>query len=458
MALVASGLSVVVPQLTAPAAQAVQSPTSCNSTVALQDGGFEQPVIPPNSFKILNEADVPGWNTDAPDKQMELWSDGYDGARSDTGNQFAELNANVSSTLYQDIATTPGQVLGWSLAHRGRLGDDTMAVFIGSPTGTLEQSGPALTDSRFVWGHYTGTYTVPAGQTTTRFAFRAISSAGGDTSYGNFLDSINFGTGPCVLTDKSVQNLSGDSPARVGDVLRYTVRASNQGGTPALLSELTDRLDPGLDYVPGSLRIVQGQGAGALTDGAGDDRGEYTAADRTVHFRLGAGGSATAGGEVQAGTTPTVTFDARVNRTAAAGAVSNEAVVAYSNQFNSVRSTSTSQTVTTAVDRAADLAIAKRIDTSPVVAGRPVSWTLTASNSGPHTGTGVRVTDALPAGVTGVTAAGPGATCTTTGGAVDCTLPDLAVGASSTITVSGTVAPSTAAGSGLTNTATIGGT
>lgn len=53
-----------------------------------------------------------------------------------------------------------------------------MRVVIGSPTGTLVQSGPNLSDGSAAWGSHTGTYTVPAGQTVTRFGFQAVSSAG----------------------------------------------------------------------------------------------------------------------------------------------------------------------------------------------------------------------------------------------------------------------------------------
>lgn len=46
------------------------------------------------------------------------------------------------------------------------------------------------------WRQYSGTYLVPAGQTTTRFSFQAVSSAGGGAS-GNFLDGVLFQTPPC---------------------------------------------------------------------------------------------------------------------------------------------------------------------------------------------------------------------------------------------------------------------
>ena len=47
------------------------------------------------------------------------------------GEQFAELNADQESSLYQIVTTDPGKMYKWSLSHRGRDGLDTMALVIG---------------------------------------------------------------------------------------------------------------------------------------------------------------------------------------------------------------------------------------------------------------------------------------------------------------------------------------
>lgn len=47
------------------------------------------------------------------------------------GKQFAELNADQESSLYQIVTTDPGKMYKWSLSHRGRSGLDTMALIIG---------------------------------------------------------------------------------------------------------------------------------------------------------------------------------------------------------------------------------------------------------------------------------------------------------------------------------------
>jgi hypothetical protein len=70
------------------------------------------------------------------------------------------------------------------------IGDATTAD-VNSDTGWNFFS-PDLTDPNTTWGAHTGSYVVPAGQTCTRFGFRAVSSAGGDQSFGNFLDAVSF--------------------------------------------------------------------------------------------------------------------------------------------------------------------------------------------------------------------------------------------------------------------------
>ncbi|MFF5624851.1 DUF6923 family protein [Microbacterium sp. NPDC012755] len=87
-----------------------------------------------------------------------------------------------------------------------------------------------------------------------------------------------------------------------------------------------------------------------------------------------------------------------------------------------------------------DLGIVK---TGPAVytAGAAITYTLTVTNNGPGVSSGYQVTDTLPAGITG--ASSPTAGCTVVTGVLRCALAGLAVGATRTITVNGTVAAST---------------
>lgn len=330
----------------ASAVSAAQNPTSCSAVTAVVNGGFESPAMTPGAWGSFADADVPGWQTTAPDGMFEYWGDGYNGVDAAEGTAFAELNANAVSTLYQDVPTTPGATLMWSLQHRGRLGVDTLRVLIGDPAGPLSQSGPDLSDGELAWGAHSGSYVVPAGQTTTRFAFESVDAAGGDPTFGNFLDAVSFGTSPCLIVSKTVRTLSGSASAGSGDTVRYTVTVTNRGGVDARLTEVTDTLPAGIAYVPGSLVVTAGPGAGGLTDAAGDDPGEYDDATRQLTVRLGIGADALAGGSVPAGTSVRFRFDVDPLTTVTPQTIANTAEASYVDPITASALTSTSQTAT----------------------------------------------------------------------------------------------------------------
>ncbi|GGO62179.1 Ig-like domain-containing protein [Nonomuraea cavernae] len=172
--------------------------------VNLINGSFETPPVATVDWNIPDASTDPsvGWHTTATDNKLEIWRSGAPAA---DGQQYAELNANEVSTLYQDVPTVPGTPMTWSLYHRGRLGADVMRVLIGAPGSTVAQvptgaSSPDLSDDNTAWGYYTGVYVVPPGQTTTRFAFESVSAAGGSPTAGNFLDGVTFSTPPCPDT------------------------------------------------------------------------------------------------------------------------------------------------------------------------------------------------------------------------------------------------------------------
>lgn len=133
--------------------------------------------------------------------------------------QMGELCASQKGTaIYQDIATTPGTLYRIELDHasRYRIHLDQMQVMVGAPgheqpvemTRTSsnkygdkigEKSTTIATHSTNPFGnqsskddfsHYVGYYTIPAGQSVTRFTFRQVS--GVNTTSGNLLDNIVF--------------------------------------------------------------------------------------------------------------------------------------------------------------------------------------------------------------------------------------------------------------------------
>jgi hypothetical protein len=166
---------------------------------ALQNGGFEVPPVPANTYALFDAVDVPPWQTTDSAGQIEIWGDGFLGVPAAEGSSFAEINANSAGTLYQDVVSTPGESMTWTLRHHGREGDDVMRVLIGNATTADVASdtgwdyfSPDLTDGVNAWGSHTAQYVVPAGQTCTRFGFRAISTGSGNDSVGNLLDDVRF--------------------------------------------------------------------------------------------------------------------------------------------------------------------------------------------------------------------------------------------------------------------------
>lgn len=154
--------------------------------------------------------------------------------------QMGELCASQKDTaIYQDIATTPGTLYRIELDHtsRYRIHLDQMQVMVGAPgheqpvemTRTSsnkygdkigEKSTTIATHSTNPFGnqsskddfsHYVGYYTIPAGQSVTRFTFRQVS--GVNTTSGNLLDNIVFTKAYKLSYDKNSSDATGSVPS-----------------------------------------------------------------------------------------------------------------------------------------------------------------------------------------------------------------------------------------------------
>ena len=112
----------------------------------------------------------------------------------------------------------------------------------------------------------------------------------------------------------------------VGDVLQYTITVTNSGNDDSVNTVVNDPLPAGASFVPGSLQITTGPGAGPKTDAADNDGAEYDAGKNAVVFRVGTGANGTTGGQVAAGQSTTVTFQVKINA-GASGTIANQATV-----------------------------------------------------------------------------------------------------------------------------------
>lgn len=141
-------------------------------------------------FGFFKESLVSCWNTTASDKLIEIWGSGFGGVPAYSGNQFAELNANMVSTLYQNFTAGLGGEVEVSFAHRGRAGVDVLTVEVGPIGGPYDNLGLFSADNK-KWEYRTVRYKFPAsGQSDFTIRFRSVSAAGGAT-VGNFLDAIS---------------------------------------------------------------------------------------------------------------------------------------------------------------------------------------------------------------------------------------------------------------------------
>lgn len=161
----------------------------------LINGGFEQPIVPSNlSWASIDESLVPGWETTATDNKIEIQTPRLFHAGALGTDQYAELNANQVSSLYQDVETTSGTTMFWRFFHRGRQGVDTMRLSIIDLTTNSTLFSQIYNTGNTAWVEYQGTTVATGG--TTRWQFDSVAAAGGNPSIGNFLDEVYFAEKP----------------------------------------------------------------------------------------------------------------------------------------------------------------------------------------------------------------------------------------------------------------------
>ena len=176
--------------------------------------------------------------------------------------QMGELCASQKGTaIYQDIATTPGTLYRIELDHASRYSIhlDQMQVMVGAPgheqpvemTRTSsnkygdkigEKSTTIATHSTNPFGnqsskddfsHYVGYYTIPAGQSVTRFTFRQVS--GVNTTSGNLLDNIVFTQAYKLDYDRNSDEATGQTPNDTATV--KPAKTSATGGVKTVADE-----------------------------------------------------------------------------------------------------------------------------------------------------------------------------------------------------------------------------
>ena len=229
--------------------------TNTNYNKSVLNGSFERPQNDNDRSATQYDQGYTGleWRTTATDNKIEIvrltnqtrnsWRRNYSYSQYSygsgwsyidvwpvDGNQYAEINAEQDSALYQSVLTVPGTTMNWQLYHAQRPGswnskigrdEDTMYLCIVSDTQAMQYFSNTESlrshvkqmlgnkavyneDGLYIqkisdgttWGKYTGTYTVPEGQYLTRFFFLSEEYTGGglagNPTLGNFLDNVWF--------------------------------------------------------------------------------------------------------------------------------------------------------------------------------------------------------------------------------------------------------------------------
>jgi uncharacterized repeat protein (TIGR01451 family) len=120
---------------------------------------------------------------------------------------------------------------------------------------------------------------------------------------------------PIIKIVKTVSDANNNKVAESGETLTYKLKGKNIGLGNANAVVLTDSIPGTMTYVPNSLVVNYSPGisTGVKTDSPADDIAEYSAATKTVKFRLGNGATATSGGFLALADSFEVQFQVRVN-------------------------------------------------------------------------------------------------------------------------------------------------
>ena len=173
------------------------------------------------------------------------------------------------------------------------------------------------------------------------------------------------------MADLSVTKTVSDATPNVGDQITFTVTLSNQGADTATGVQVTDLLPAGLTFV-----------SATPSQGSYDNvSGMWTV------------------GTVSPGVPQTLSITATVVSPAAqtnTGTISGADQVDPNTGNNTASATETPQQ--------ADLSVSKTVSDATPNVGDQITFTVTLSNQGADTATGVQVTDLLPAGLTFVSA------------------------------------------------------
>jgi len=232
--------------------------------------------------------------------------------------------------------------------------------------------------------------------------------------------------------DLSIDVVDAPDPAASGSPLTYSLTIANGGVITATGVTVTQTLPDHANFVSAN----SAQGTCSYTSGAGGQGGSVSCALGT----LGGGMSTT----ISIVVVPTD-----------GGTYSSTAVVSsVEGDSNLANNSATALTTVGAAPGSVDLSVTMTDSPDPATAGAPLTYAVTVSNNSASASSNVTLSDALPAGVSFVSATASQGVCAESAGVVNCNLGAMAGSASATASI---VVQTSAAGN-VSNSVTVSAT
>jgi uncharacterized repeat protein (TIGR01451 family) len=242
--------------------------------------------------------------------------------------------------------------------------------------------------------------------------------------------------------DLGVSKTDGLTNATPGTEITYTITVSNAGPSTATNAAIVDNVPTSFTGVTWTCATT-GAGASCATPS-------------------GAGNAINTTATLPKSTTATITVKGTLDPATASGTqLKNIATATPIANVTDTNTTNNEGSDTDTVTPSVDLSIVKTASSAKVIPGSNITYTITVSNAGPSTATAAKITDNVPAPLTGVSwtcVAVAGSSCSAANGSAPTNAIDLPItvapGGSVTLTIVATV-PSTTPASIVTNNVTV---
>ena len=271
---------------------------------------FETPALTASNaangcYRQIDSTLVPGWSTTHPSEAgggdctspgastgrlIELWRTNFQGVVARNAINFAELNANASSRIFQNICLINGESINWRFSHRGRgsatvhdvmdfnVGASQAVIRVGTTSNgsfntpvVSQGSTSAPASGGNGWVDYTGSFNYAGATGTNSLGFESISTGGGSNTIGNFLDNIQIELRPFVEfvqpSSSTPESASNNRPTlRVNGTVfsAFNVTVQITGGTATLGTDYTTPGNSATLTIAIPAGVYDGIGSGSL--------------------------------------------------------------------------------------------------------------------------------------------------------------------------------------------------